>query len=446
MNCTDFLYGMLDNYPIVTAAVLCFLPMRNQFKKELYAAIIDTFIYLVVLITLDSYLLLSHPIPYDADIPIICIVSFIVYDRIFKTSLDKKLFTFTSVCATVGFLSNFSHGFDAVMNPTSDILHISHEASMFQFLICTLFTLLFCYPIMRYGSQLIDTFESKNTWYFASTISVIFFLLNLVIAPRHYTTLHTNNIMPAFWLIMTLCFFLMMFLFTIFYHIVMSAMESSRLSARLRYLEMLESQHRKLQSYMENTRRQRHDFRHTLRTLYTLSTDADNETIRTYLNQYLDNMPESDLTLFTKNIAVNAVLNYYMESARTASIKLTWEVDLDETTPWIADSDLCIILGNILDNAVIACTEANPPIPKSERFIDFYIKSENNKTIYIIAANSFDGRIITSDEGKIISSHEHGSGIGLSSIKTTAENYNGTANFYHENKEFYSEVMLRSPD
>ena len=202
----------------------------------------------------------------------------------------------------------------------------------------------------------------------------------------------------------------------------MSAMESSRLSARLRYLEMLESQHRKLQSYMENTRRQRHDFRHTLRTLYTLSTDADNETIRTYLNQYLDNMPESDLTLFTKNIAVNAVLNYYMESARAASIKLTWEVDLDETTPWIADSDLCIILGNILDNAVIACTEANPPIPKSERFIDFYIKNENNKTIYIIAANSFDGRIITSDEGKIISSHEHGSGIGLSSIKTTAEN------------------------
>lgn len=359
--------------------------------------------------------------------------------------MQKNVF-FTSACALVGFVSNCSHGFDAILHPASDILHISHEAIIFQFLLCTFVTLIFSYPILRFGSQLTDSFDSNISWNLATVVSVIFFIFNLLITPRHYSTLHTNNMMKAFWIVVTLFFFLMLFLQVMFYHIVISSLEASQLSMRLRYLEMQESQYRKLQRYMEDTKKQRHDFRHTLRTLHSLATDGDIHSIKDYLADYLDKIPENDVTLFTKNIPVNTILNFYMESAKSAGIKLTWKITLDEHISWISDSDLCNILGNILDNAIIACTEATPPIPVSERFIDLYILSENNSTLYIVCANSFDGFTKKSSDGTYMSSHEHGSGIGLSSIRTTAENYNGTANFSHEGKEFYSEVMLRSPE
>ena len=43
---------------------------------------------------------------------------------------------------------------------------------------------------------------------------------------------------------------------------------------------------------------------------------------------------------------------------------------------------------------------------------------------------------------KYVSSRKDGSGIGLSSIRITAEKYNGTARFSHDDKVFYIDVVM----
>ena len=45
-------------------------------------------------------------------------------------------------------------------------------------------------------------------------------------------------------------------------------------------------------------------------------------------------------------------------------------------------------------------------------------------------------------DGKYASSRKDGSGIGLSSIRITAEKYNGTARFSHDDKVFYIDVVM----
>ena len=51
--------------------------------------------------------------------------------------------------------------------------------------------------------------------------------------------------------------------------------------------------------------------------------------------------------------AVNALLNYYMGRAQMVNAGIEWEISLPENLS-ISDIDLCGILGNILENAVLA--------------------------------------------------------------------------------------------
>ena len=61
--------------------------------------------------------------------------------------------------------------------------------------------------------------------------------------------------------------------------------------------------------------------------------------------------------------------------------------------------------------------------------------------LYIVSTNSFDDEVRKKD-GKYASSRKDGSGIGLSSIRITAEKYNGTARFSHDDKVFYIDVVM----
>lgn len=93
-------------------------------------------------------------------------------------------------------------------------------------------------------------------------------------------------------------------------------------------------------------------------------------------------------------------------------------------------------MGNILENAILACDE----IRYGEKFIDLAVRTEDNY-LYIVSSNSFSGNVKKID-GKYISTHG-GTGIGLSSIQTTAERLGGGASFSHNKQEFYTDVTLQ---
>ena len=139
---------------------------------------------------------------------------------------------------------------------------------------------------------------------------------------------------------------------------------------------------------------------------------------------------------FCDNTAVNALLNFHMQTASARDIELNWEIDLPEKLG-ISDIDLCSIIGNILENAITACEG----IPAQERFIDLSIRPDPDGHLYIIASNPFDGELRL-DGTVYLSTHENGSGIGLSSISSTAAGYGGRAQFRHQEHEFYTDVVI----
>lgn len=213
-------------------------------------------------------------------------------------------------------------------------------------------------------------------------------------------------------------------------------LENTKTEERNRILEMQESQYIAQKKYMEDTLKTRHDFKHTIRTLKSLSLAKDYATIDSYLDEYINSMPENDIVQYCKNNAVNALLNFYMQSAKQREIRLHWKIDLPETVE-ISTMDLCSILGNILENAITSCQD----LSKEDRFIQLSVITRHDFYLYIVAVNRFSGKRIQKNN-RYLSTHKNGNGIGLTSIAVTAEKYGGSAEFSHAGTEFYSNVMM----
>ena len=114
-------------------------------------------------------------------------------------------------------------------------------------------------------------------------------------------------------------------------------------------------------------------------------------------------------------------------------MKLRWEVSLKDCK--VSDNDLCGMLGNLLENVYHACLK----VEMKDRFHKLSVLLKNDRDLYIVSSNSFDGAIQKKD-GKYASSVE-GSGIELSSIEITAEKYNGIAGSPRRQDLFIDVVM-----
>ena len=103
----------------------------------------------------------------------------------------------------------------------------------------------------------------------------------------------------------------------------------------------------------------------------------------------------------------------------------------------VSDPDLCSMVGNILDNAVNACMD----MAEGPRWIVLSVTVMHGTQFCIVATNSFNGTVKLQD-GRYLSTRVNGSGMGLTSIRTTAERCGGSADFSHEGTEFYSNIMI----
>ena len=105
----------------------------------------------------------------------------------------------------------------------------------------------------------------------------------------------------------------------------------------------------------------------------------------------------------------------------------------------ISDVDLCVIIGNLLDNAMEACEKQEET---SGRFIRVFI-GVLKKQLYISVMNSVGGEL--KKEGKIhISTKNSGShGFGLMRVDKIAEKNSGYVNRQNEPGVFATEIFHR---
>lgn len=99
-------------------------------------------------------------------------------------------------------------------------------------------------------------------------------------------------------------------------------------------------------------RRFRHDYNNHMNCMKSLVQSGRYDELMDYINNISDAFPQSGFLYNTGNYIADAILTDKLENARKNGTNISFKGII---SPSINNTDLCIILGNILDNAVEAC-------------------------------------------------------------------------------------------
>ncbi len=186
-------------------------------------------------------------------------------------------------------------------------------------------------------------------------------------------------------------------------------------------LALQAEQYQKLADSIEETRAARHDMRHHLKAMKVMSEQSEYARLDTYLADLLDRLPRSRQITVCENYTANIILDHFIARSKELNVPLKLRFQLSHD-PQIADADLCVLIGNALENAMEAVME----LPADKRFVIASALEEEDR-IYMTFDNSFCGELKASGDNAFLS-HKRNfsmSGVGIPSIHTIVKKYNG---------------------
>lgn len=216
---------------------------------------------------------------------------------------------------------------------------------------------------------------------------------------------------------------------------------------------ILESQNDLIEKHcaeVENMYRQmrgwRHDYHNHIAVIQQFLESGEIEKCKDYVTGLGADLRAVDTVLKTGNVMLDAILNSKLSLAKTNGIEVNVKAAVPKNLR-IADVDLCVLIGNLLDNAVEACTRRDkdgkeiPLDPNHPPFLRVYIGMKGIR-LYICITNTVYGRAKQVD-GKFVSSKNSPShGFGMMRIDKICQKYDGYIRRGSEEGAFSTEVLL----
>ncbi|MDF2935446.1 MAG: ATP-binding protein [Paenibacillaceae bacterium] len=181
----------------------------------------------------------------------------------------------------------------------------------------------------------------------------------------------------------------------------------------------------------------RHDYHNHIQTMKAYLALDQVEEMQRYLGMLDADLADVDTLLKSGNVMADAILNSKLSLARVRKIAINAKAAVPEKLS-IPEIDLCVIIGNLLDNAMEACMKQER---EEDRFIRVYIAVLKGQ-LYISVTNSTEGAVLK--QGKEYRTTKPGSayGFGLMRMDRIVAKYDGYLNRQHEEGAFATEVLL----
>lgn len=157
----------------------------------------------------------------------------------------------------------------------------------------------------------------------------------------------------------------------------------------------------------EDIRRLRHDFSLHMRALQGMETK---DGVDKYLAKLADEYQLKPTQVFVEHRSLNAIIAWYAQQCHGSGITLETHLAIPANIP-IDTLDLCVVAGNLLQNAL----EANQHLPENAlKYIRFNARMVEDR-LMLVMENSFDGTVIKKN-GEVISRKYNG-GLGLVGVR-----------------------------
>lgn len=186
---------------------------------------------------------------------------------------------------------------------------------------------------------------------------------------------------------------------------------------------------------MEETRRASHDLRQHRNIIRSYLESGNEARLREYPNANADSGPGDGFCTWCRNYSVNMLLNHYAVRLRAQGTEFEFSFDLPEGLA-VPEPDLCVVLGNLLENALEACAG------QEGGFVRAAARLTGSSAMTIAVDNSSPHPPKAAPDGSLLSTKHRGEGIGTSSIRQIALQYRGKADFNWQDGVFRAAVFL----
>ncbi len=204
--------------------------------------------------------------------------------------------------------------------------------------------------------------------------------------------------------------------------------KSGQYHLQIAVYKMLAEQHRQ-------SERLRHDMKNHIIALSALSRNKEWEKIDDYLKS-MEGIALDDGGDITGNKALDALL--YQKRKRAEEENIKWECDVQMPKGCcINEFDLCVLFGNILDNALEACGRMQSG---ESRFINIQAKTVK-KCFLLEVKNSMD-RMEKYTDGFTNKGDSQEHGIGLLNVGDVVNRYNGAVHIEAEKGIFAISILM----
>lgn len=176
--------------------------------------------------------------------------------------------------------------------------------------------------------------------------------------------------------------------------------------------------YKQLQTRVEEARKTRHDMKHHIAAIRHLVQTNNKEGVSRYCDELQESVQEQGHIPYTGNAAADGVLYHYIQRAAESSIDLQCLGTIQ--SQGISDMDICILLGNALDNALAGCMTV-----AADRRIRVICQSEE-QLLSVVVRNTFDGQVIKGEEGLLSRKRNNAAGMGIRSMEDVCHRCGGS--------------------
>lgn len=201
-------------------------------------------------------------------------------------------------------------------------------------------------------------------------------------------------------------------------------------------MELIHTHYAEVENMYQQMRGWRHDYRNHIQVLKSYAAADDIESIKKYLNELDMDLNTVDTTIKTGNKMTDAIFNSKISLAKSKNITVIVDAHVPVELS-CSGIDLCIIIGNLFDNAIEACL----PLPENQRIIRVYMDMKNTQ-LYISFTNFTASKKMKKYNGRFLTTKGKGHGFGLIRIDTIIKRYSGYISRNSEDGVFTTEILL----
>ena len=411
--------------------ILLIYLLRKQFSQVSHSFLYEFFSVLAIVIyfSIIQYFHISIPDNLVLFIPLIYIkltsdeswISCVLW-----TVLDGLLF--------IGTLTLVSGLFNIQIGLNGSVLSASKETIMFYSISSNAILTVVSNVAARFGKAE-NIISRKET-----SLFILMLVLCLVVNECFFSARlleNEHNIL----LIGSACSFAVMILIMVLYEQLTETTRKQRIAELEAQTTQIVAQHQdELKSIYKNMLAEQHDLYHRVIAVEELlSSSKIAEIDRRQVLSMLKKTDQPDL-IITGNIAVDAILKAKSTIMKNAGITFEF-VEYPLNPLPISERSFCMLLGNLLDNAIEGVMRLPASNPTRTIYLSF---SKVWEMLFISCTNDADEKKIKRCGSEFVSTKEHPElhGFGTKSMKKIVSDAGGTIDFNIEHGKFSVEIML----